>query len=406
MKGLGLDQIANQLKQEPFSVDPVPTEPPAKPTNEPQNPPAKPPAEPPVKNPPVDDPAKEPGKTPNILNEPIEISTAQNNGNVDPQEPEKNEPPAPQPTNDASLFAPFADVLREQGFLTPEALDGLEINSIDDLVKATSNQIKAEVDAHVKAYQDGLSPQGREYLTLIEGGVAPDQAKAIVDIDTVVNGFNEETLSDAATQKQAVELYLNSLNMDAQDVKDQLDYLEDTGQLAAKAQGYAAKLREQLASEKQSAVQEAERQKQQQQQAAKDELDNLKKQVFDVKEIIPGKAVNDKLKEDLFKSMTTAVGKDPNTGQPINAVWAKRAEDPISWELKVHYLHALGVFDDKWDGILNSATTSAAKQFEKALQTTKPTGGGAPRNAPVDTSNKTQDLISSFKALKKQATNQ
>lgn len=398
-KGLGLDQLAAQMGAQPFSVDPQPEEPPV--NNEPQDPPAEP-QEPPAE-PPASDPPKEDGEAPNVFNEPFEVSTATNNGDVDPQE--NQEPPAPNNTNDASLFAPFADVLREQGFLTPEALDGLEVNSIDDLVKATSNQIRTEVEAHVQAFKESLSPAGKNYLDLIEGGVNPDEAKLIVDVESTIESFTQETLSDVNTQKQAVEMYLNTLNMDEQDIKDQLEYLEDTGQLAAKAAGYANKLKDGIAQSKQAAKAEAEKQEQRQRQAAQDQVDALKKKVFETKEIIPNKPINDKLKEQLFASMTTAVGKDPNTGQPINAVWAKRAEDPISWEMKIHYLHALGVFDDKWDGIINSAKTSATKEFEKALQTTKPASGTSPNHAPAEVQDKTKDLLASFNTFKRQATN-
>jgi len=332
----------------------------------------------------------------NILNKPIDISDAVN---IPPSSSDDNEPPAPKDTQDASLFTPFANVLKEQGVLNEELLKDKKLESIDDLVSVMKEQIDTQAKTYAEAQKQSLTPKGREYLNLIEQGVSPDNALSTVNTEELVNGYTAERLEDINIQKEAVSLYLQSLNTEDSEIKDQLQYLEDMGKLEEKAKTYVSKMQESIKQQKEYLKQQSIQQQELQRKNMETELENLKKKVFTVKEIVPGKVLNDSLKDQLFKSMTTAVGTDPNTGQPINAVAAKRLEDPHSWEMKVHYLTLLGVFDDKWDGILNSVKTDAVKDFEKALRTTSPVTG-APPVMSDDVPDKTKDLLAGFAKFK------
>lgn len=404
-KGIGLDQLKQQMTGKKGFVVP---------TKEPEGGGTAPkPASPPSPTPKAEEP-----REPSPLDKPIEISDAtaqptpqapvepkkeEPSGEPKPEDNKVTEPPVPKDNQDASPFAPFANVLKERGALTEQALEGLEVNTVDDLVQAMRKQIELEAAAHDQARQNTYTPQAQEFVNMYNKGVDASTAKGVVDKGQVIGSFTDESLTESDTQKQAVTMYFESLNMDSEDIKSQIQYLEDTDQLYAKSKAYADKLKKGLAAEKEALVKQAEAQKAAQQEAIQKELSDLKNKVFDVKEIVPNKPINDSLKEQLFQSMTTAVGTDPYTGQPINSVAQKRMEDPHAWEMKLHYLHLIGVFDDKWDGILNSAKTDAVKDFEKQLQTTQTKQGTQPVIHKDDTSeNKTKDLLAGFNKFKQE----
>ncbi len=379
--GLGLDQLTTQLKGEKsFVVDNIPPAPPELGT--------PPPTPEPIDTPPGDpiDPMKQKIDISDAIAKPVETS----------------EPPAPKDTQDASLFAPFANVLREQGILTQEILDEIDVNSSTDLASAIQKVISSEAKIHTDHYINGRSEEARQFIEMIDAGVPLHQAKEISTQSVGLKQFDGDALSgDKALQEKAVKMYFQALNMEDAEIKDQLEYFADTDKLYDKAVGYVSKLKAHEAAMKERSVAQAEEQAAARKAAMKKDLADLRTTVYDQNEIVPGKPLNDAMKKKLFESITTPVGTDPNSGQPINSVALQRSKDPVGFEIKLHYLNALGVFEDKWDGIISSAKTDAAKDFEKALRTTKPVSGTTPVSSP-EAEATSQKLVDSFKEMKRQ----
>jgi acyl-homoserine lactone acylase PvdQ len=78
--------------------------------------------------------------------------------------------------------------------------------------------------------------------------------------------------------------------------------------------------------------------------------------------------LNKEVKDSIFSMITTPVKQDAN-GQALNAVMAKRAEDPIKYALMEAYFVKLGLFDGKFDKIVAKAKTQAVKELETKLST-------------------------------------
>ena len=106
--------------------------------------------------------------------------------------------------------------------------------------------------------------------------------------------------------------------------------------------------------------------KKQMEEQQKAQLVNIKKQIDDTEEILPGIQLNKGVKDKLYQSMTTIVATDENN-RPMNAVMAMRAKDPLGFEKKLHYYASIGLFNEKPDmtKIMSTAKTNAAKEFEE-----------------------------------------
>lgn len=391
--GLGLDQLSKQIKGgESFTPTPAPA---VDPTPDPVPAPV---AQPEPKQTPAEPGNNEPV---NPLKIPINISDA-NARNVDPQ----NNPPAPKNTDDASSpFAPFANVLKEQGVLFDEVLEGVDVNSIDGLVSAIQKTIEYNAENYRKNYVSQRSEEAQRFINMIDQGVPLEEAKEVVSNLASIKNFNEQSLAqDKSLQKKAVETYLRTVaDMSDEDIKDQIDYFEDTDKLYSKAVGFSAKLKEHYEQEELQKIEQIKQQEELYKKQAQEQINGLKQKVDGITEIIPGKPLNDSIKKKLFESITTPVAQDPATGQYVNKVAQKRMEDPISFEIKLHYLNELGVFDDKWDGIISSAKSEAVKELEKSLRNnTSQASGKAPVYSPETASEGSKSIVDSFIQLKQQ----
>jgi len=114
-------------------------------------------------------------------------------------------------------------------------------------------------------------------------------------------------------------------------------------------------------------VAEAESQRVAADEATRATIAQMNKTIEETKEIIPGKALNKTSRDKISNSMTQIVGKDAY-GNNMNAVQATRAKNPIDFEMKLHYLNSLGVFEGDFSSLVKSAKTKAISALDKKLQ--------------------------------------
>lgn len=376
--GLGLDQLIGKANQGAFTI-PKPTE---EPIVEEKVIVAK--TEEPV------DPLKIPIDVSSASARPVETSE------------DKKEILAPKEIKDASSpFASFANVLKERGIFFDEITEDMEFNSVDDFEKGIEKAIQYNVNQRVTQEMSKYTPETQEFLNMINSGVPLEQVKEVANI-TVKDLTPDNIENSVDVQKQAVRMYLGqSTDMSEQDINDQIEYLEDTEKLSTKALSYSEKIKTNYDKQKQQLVEKAEADKTANQVAATKQMDDLKSKVFDTAEIIPGRKINDKTKEKIFKSITTSAGKDPHTGQPTTAIGLKRSKDPVAFEITLAYLNELGVFDGKWDSVIASAKSEATKELEKTITNNSgPIGGKSPVYAPEGISDVSKSILDSFKNLK------
>ena len=114
----------------------------------------------------------------------------------------------------------------------------------------------------------------------------------------------------------------------------------------------------------------------------KDARTKVESAVKSIKEILPGIEVTEDERKDLIKSLTVPVLFTNKEGKkiPMSAAMAKRASNPLAFELRLAYLIKNGFFDDKVkDGAFNifskKVETSATKRLAAIIDGDKRTSG-------------------------------
>lgn len=330
----------------------------------------------------------------------IEVNTKTEKEEENPIDTIEIQSSAPKDTeSSSSQYLPFANYLKEQGLISEDLLtEETEIKSVDDLKEIFNKQKERDYEAIKQSMFGNSTEEVKSFINMLESGVPLEEAKQITknnsDISTLLKSNYKE---DADVQEKIVRSYLSKLDLDENEINDQIEYLKDTEKLSEKATTFADKLKEISAYEEETAKKRAAEREIALRKDAEQQISKLKDTITSKSELIPGRKISEKEKENIFKSMTTAVGQDPTTGQPLNAVAVKRMQNPVEFEIMLHYLNEIGVFDGKFDKIITAAKSKATEELERALSSTSSKSGSSPNFKPDQNTQATSELLNSFK---------
>jgi hypothetical protein len=305
-----------------------------------------------------------------VVNEELEKETdtpvedTEAGDNTEEQEEDNGEKPSSQETKDSSPFTPFAKLLVEEG-----ATPNLNLEEFDGTPQGLIKAIQQEIEYNTNMYKESLDPRVKWLQDNIDEGVAFEDLLAIDKQRMSLNFITEDTLStDENVQKQIVKEYLKETTKFSDSLIDkQIERLEITGELTDEAKGYFEELKQINAAKEQQAVEQAKVRQQEFRQQQEKILNDFKETLEKTEEIIPGIKLNRNIKDQIFKTLTTPVAQDPNTGAPLNAIAKARLEDPINFEKNLAYVW-LATKGFKDFSTLNSAgKKTAMKEFESAL---------------------------------------
>lgn len=305
-----------------------------------------------------------------VVNEELEKETdtpvedTEAGDNTEEQEEDNGEKPSSQETKDSSPFTPFAKLLVEEG-----ATPNLNLEEFDGTPQGLIKAIQQEIEYNTNMYKESLDPRVKWLQDNIDEGVAFEDLLAIDKQRMSLNFITEDTLStDENVQKQIVKEYLKETTKFSDSLIDkQIERLEITGELTDEAKSYFEELKQINAAKEQQAVEQAKVRQQEFRQQQEKILNDFKETLEKTEEIIPGIKLNRNIKDQIFKTLTTPVTQDPNTGAPLNAIAKARLEDPINFEKNLAYVW-LATKGFKDFSTLNSAgKKTAMKEFESAL---------------------------------------
>lgn len=77
--------------------------------------------------------------------------------------------------------------------------------------------------------------------------------------------------------------------------------------------------------------------------------------------------LNDAQRKSLYSSMTTPVAKDQH-GNPLNRIVAARMENPMEFELKLHYLFDITKGFSDFSKLTSKGKKDSVKEFEQAIE--------------------------------------
>lgn len=298
-------------------------------------------------------------------------------------------------------YSTFAKALAEEGVIT-----GFEEGEFEQLVKdmgpveALIELNKRTIADQVDAYKNSLTAEQRDVLEAIEQGVPLDQylqskakAASYASIDEEQLGENEDL------QKNLIRNFLYSKGYKKEEVEEELKDIDALGKLETKAKTALNSLKTYEQESLKRQKEEAAAAKRAAQEETKKQLTTLKTTIDGVKEIVPGVQINSQTKGKLYDIITQPAGQTPN-GQALNAIWLKRSENPMDFDIKMAYLYSIGVFDGKWDKIVQGAKSGAVKDLTEKLQ-----GGSVTRTGDAVTPETTQsakDILKSMNVFRKQ----
>lgn len=286
------------------------------------------------------------------------------------------------PSSPSEPLRLFASVLLEEGVIDAEddRLEGLSGPSdLVDLIKDTIRKNEfADLNDDAKQmlddYRKGIpsevirnyNNQRLQLERLETSQILPDDEdseeltaqkenirKSLIYNSFVASGINEE---------RAQKLTSRSLEL-GDDVEDAASALKDLKSLNEKKMGEQRQF--------------AESQKEE----AKERVKKIEKRILETEEILPGMKIPESKRKELFDQMTQPT-KVTEQG-PTYAIQELRAKDPVTFDLRLHYLASLGLFNDNPDISVFGRTvnTKSVKKFTDSLENQKANnfGGGATR---------------------------
>lgn len=263
-----------------------------------------------------------------------------------------------------NLFSSVANVLKEQGLLPSLDIAENKIESVEDL----ANAMKAEAESLAKStIIEKIGEEGYEY---INKGISVDEYNAYKTTVDVLNTITEDSLSEDIELGKKV-IYQDYINNGISETKaskliDRLSelgddsILEDAKESLVNVKNFNKAELDNKAAD--IAAQNALIEKQQ------EEVEKqLKKSVYDTKELIKGQTINKVFQDKVYNSMTKIVGKSPD-GNSENALMRQRREDPVDFDTKLYYVYELTKGFKDFSKFTASAKSSAIQDMERALQ--------------------------------------
>ena len=315
----------------------------------------------------------------------------------------KDSPEVKGNSSSSPLFESFAKALYEGGVLT--SYDEAEFKQlVEDLgspAEALIELNRRTLLGEIEAYKSESEEEYKSFLEAKEAGVDLNDWAKSQELKAKYKDIDDAAIeSDIDLQKSIILTDLKRKGMDDETIKETIESFEDTGKLDKQAKNSFKNLKKAQEDDEKNLVAEAKQREIDNAKAQKAQIEHLKKTITDTKEIIPGMILGKDTKDAIFSIITTPVKQDAN-GQALNAVMAKRAEDPIKFALMEAYFLKMGFYDGKFDKMVMKAKTQAVRDLESKLSPKSNTGyvtggDGLGNNLPEDD----KEFAAAFKRIK------
>ena len=279
------------------------------------------------------------------------------------EEPSSKKQPPQSKSKTSSPLTPYAQLLIDEG-----VLPNFDIKKFDGSTDSLKEAMVEEIMGAVESYKDSLPQEIKHLINNYEEGVPFDRLLEINKIESDVSKISEDSLEeDVNLQKRLVTDYLKrTTKFSESKISKLVESYEDSGDLEDEAKTSLGELQKLASTEKERAVAEARAAKEQAEANRKAELKSLQDKIKATEEIIPGLKINQRVKDSIFSSTTTAVGYD-QSGRPVNKIVAARMENPVEFEMKLHYLFEVTKGFKDFSKLVEKGKKDATKSFEEAV---------------------------------------
>jgi hypothetical protein len=265
----------------------------------------------------------------------------------------------------SNLYSSLANFVHEQGLLPSLDIKNTEIKTPNDFANAFKQELEIQADLKLE-----------EYLKNVD-------VKSIVESRNLIENFetiSEDVLkSDLELSKQIIlQDYLNQ-GLDEKKANRLLNRLIDLGEdaILEDAAESLASLKEfetrKIATEKETLKIRTQQKIEEQKQAE----ENLKKTIYESKDLVNGLKVNKVLQDKVYKSITEIVGKSPE-GEFENKFMKERRLNPIDFETRMYYFYEMTDGFKDFTKLTTPIKSNAVKELEQIARKSKIQDNGIP----------------------------
>lgn len=249
-------------------------------------------------------------------------------------------------SSSSSPLSLVASALVSEGLI--EIKEGEDLDNIEDPAQFLRDKITELIDSKAKS---ALSPEKLKALEAFEKGVPMEEFVNSKAKETQYSSITAEAIEgNEQLQQQLIAHSLLARGMSEDEILDTLKVYKDVGGDKLKEKAFAAQkhLIANEYSKREQMLKDAEEQTKKEEENRKAELTTLKEKVTAQKEFIKGLELTDKVKDDIYKVMTTPVDTDKN-GNPVNAIGKLREKDPQRFNMLMTYYFNMGLFNEQPD---------------------------------------------------------
>ena len=283
------------------------------------------------------------------------------------QKDKQKNPESEEPTS-SPIISLLAKSFSEEGLFsncTEEELENVkDAKSLTDLVR---KQIKDN------EYAD-LNDQQKRYLEAIRSGVPAEYAAEAINNELTYSRFTPEMIKENADLRAALiknDFLAKGYSAEKAEkrVKQIIDLGEDEEEALDALTSLKAFEQNRLAQAKKEADDAAAAKKDKD--AA--DLQALQDKIKATESIIPGIKLPVAVREEMIKTLTTNVSKEPN--KVLNAITQKRQQDPKHFDTMLAYLFNVTKGFTDFKQLVAPLKTSATKELDEKLKSTTVSGG-------------------------------
>jgi hypothetical protein len=248
-----------------------------------------------------------------------------------------------------------------------------EVGMLEYLLDKSRESIFEEAKKMYAADKEELA----EYFDLKDIGVDTETAKELAYQKGHFGNITEEDLTESEDLRRKVieQHYKMTTNFNESKIKKLVENIFNLGEDETEAIEALEVIKESTKKQIEEVKKQTLEQQKMQQKLIEDARENMKKLIYETDEIIKGQKINKQTQKKLEEMILQPVAKDAN-GNALNAIWAKRAENPQEFDLKVAYLLHTGIFDGKMDKIKSKTKTEVVTGFEEMLRSKNQSQGG------------------------------
>jgi hypothetical protein len=274
--------------------------------------------------------------------------------------------PSSHDTKEPSPFIPYAKLLVEEG-ITPN----FKLEEFDGTPQGLLKAVQDEIQYGIESYKEtNLHPRIKWLQDNLDEGVAFEELLKVDSQRISLNNVKPEEIdNNADIQKEVVrQYYKETTRFNDATINKAIERLEATGDLGEESKTFFEELKQINSVKEQQLVQQAQMQKQAQVKAQQEALATFKKTLDSKKEIVTGITLTPIMKDAIYKTLTTPVDTDPQTGMPLNEIAKARQADPMNFEINLAYIYKATKGFTDWSVFSGTGKKAAIREFEDSVK--------------------------------------